>query len=98
MKELKNLLKDTDVEVRREALESLRGKSGDFSINLLLGAMEDTSWRIRNTATDILIEEHPVEAYIRGLIKLLYFDDNAGARNSAIDTLVRLNKGHAFFN
>lgn len=92
MKELKNLLKDTDVEVRREALESLRGKSGDFSINLLLGAMEDTSWRIRNTATDILIEEHPAEAYIRGLIKLLYFDDNAGARNSAIDTLVRLNK------
>ncbi len=92
MQELERLLKDNDVEVRREALESLRGRSGDICINLLLHAMEDMSWRVRNTATDILIEEHPTETYIRGLINLLYLDDNAGARNSAIEALVRLNK------
>lgn len=92
MQELERLLRDNDVEVRREAIESLRGKSGDLYINLLLHAMEDSSWRVRNTATDILIEEHPIETYIGGLINLLYLDDNAGARNSAMEALVRLNK------
>lgn len=92
MQELERLLRDNDVEVRREALESLRGKSGDLYVNLLLHAMEDSSWRVRNTATDILIEEHPIETYIGGLINLLYLDDNAGARNSAMEVLVRLNK------
>lgn len=92
MQELERLLKDSDVEVRREALESLKGKADDISIKLLLSAMEDTSWRVRNTATDILIEEYQVEKYMDGLINLLYRDDNAGARNSAIETLVRLNK------
>lgn len=92
MQELERLLNDDDVEVRREALNSLRGKSGAAFINLLLIAMEDASWRVRNTATEILLEEHPVEIYIEGLINLLYREDNAGARNSAIEALVRLNK------
>ncbi len=93
MQDLESLLKDDDVEVRREALENLRGRPGNFYvINLLLSAMEDLSWRVRNTATDILLDEHPVETYIQGLIQLLYCEDNAGARNSAIEALVRLNK------
>ncbi|MBM4145738.1 MAG: hypothetical protein FJ240_05605 [Nitrospira sp.] len=98
MQELERLLKDNDVEVRRDALERLKGKSGDISsINLLLKAMEDTSWRVRNTAVDIIIEEHPIETYINSLINLLYLDDNAGARNSAIEALVRLNKKATIF-
>jgi len=92
MLELERLLKDPDVEVRREALDSLRGKTDDISVSLLLSSMEDASWRIRNAATEILIEGHPVEKYISGLIGLLYRDDNAGARNSAIDALIRLDK------
>ena len=92
MQELKALLKNDDVEVRREAIESLRGKAGVTSPDLLLSAMEDRSWRVRHTATDILIDEYPVQEYIKGLIDLLYQDENAGARNSAIEALVRLNK------
>jgi HEAT repeat protein len=92
MQELEKLLKDNDVEIRREALESLRGKSDSTYINLLLSAMEDPIWRIRNTAIDILLEEYHVETYVDGLIQLLYRDDNAGARNSAIEALIRLNK------
>ncbi|MEW6675493.1 MAG: HEAT repeat domain-containing protein [Nitrospirota bacterium] len=93
IQELERLLKDEDIEIRREALENLRGSSGDpYIISLLLRAMEDTSWRVRNAAIDILLEEHPVEAYIGGLINLLYFEDNAGARNSAIEALIKLNK------
>src|SRR4030042_1135948 len=93
MQDLESLLKDDDVEVRREALENRRSRSGNsYIINLLLSAMEDMSWRVRNTATDILLDEHPVETYIGGLIRLLYREDNAGARNSAIEALVKLNK------
>ena len=92
MQELEKLLKDNDIEVRRETLESLREKSDDMYIDYLLIAMEDTSWRVRNTATEILIENYSVEKYIEGLINLLYREDNAGARNSAIEALVRLNK------
>jgi HEAT repeat protein len=92
MQKLETLLKHTDVEVRREALERLRGQQGEGAIRLLLFAMEDASWRVRNTAIDILLEEHPVESYIHGLIDLLYREENAGARNSAIEALIRLNK------
>jgi HEAT repeat protein len=46
----------------------------------------------QNTATDILIEEYEVGSYIHRLIKLLYLEDNAGARNSSIDALIRLHK------
>jgi HEAT repeat protein len=97
MQKLETLLKHTDVEVRREALESLRGKQGERPVRLLLFAMEDASWRVRNTAIEILLEEHPVEAYIHGLIDLLYREENAGARNSAIEALIRLNKKITLF-
>ncbi len=91
MKDLKVLLKNSDVEIRREAIETIKGKSGDEYVKLLLLAMEDTSWRVRNTAIDILLEYHPVDSYIHGLINLLYQEDNAGSRNSAIEALIRLN-------
>ncbi|MEW6068839.1 MAG: HEAT repeat domain-containing protein [Nitrospirota bacterium] len=89
---LAKLLKSNDVEIRRGALESIRGKPNDRYINILLSGMKDISWRIRHTAIDILLEDYPVEKYVGGLIQLLYCEDNAGARNSAIEALVRLNK------
>lgn len=92
MRELERLLRDNDVEIRREALGRLRGKPGETSVKLLVNAMEDPSWRIRNTALEILIDEHPLEGYVGQLIGLLYRDDNAGARNSAIEALSRLNE------
>ncbi|MDP2277615.1 MAG: HEAT repeat domain-containing protein, partial [Nitrospirota bacterium] len=91
MQEPENLLDSEDVEVRRESVERLRGAASDASIGLLLKAMKDVSWRVRKTAVDILLNDYPVEAYINGLIALLY-DDNAGARNSAIETLIKLDK------
>ena len=92
MPELRSHINDEDVEMRREAVEALRGKSGGVCIGLLLHAMTDRSWRIRHSAADILLDEHPVEDFIQGLIELLYHDDNAGARNSAIEALVRLGR------
>ncbi|PIV66984.1 MAG: hypothetical protein COS10_03365 [Nitrospirae bacterium CG01_land_8_20_14_3_00_44_22] len=97
MQELEYLLDSEDVEVRREAVERLRGVTSETSIRLLLKAMKDVSWRVRKTAVDILFNDYSIEAYINGLIALLYIDDNAGARNSAIETLIKLDKKATLF-
>lgn len=92
MQELEKLLDSDNVEVRRDAVERLRGGASDYAVRLLLKAMKDVSWRVRKTAVEILLEESGIERYIGGLIDLLYIDDNAGARNSAIETLIKLDK------
>ncbi|MBI5101460.1 MAG: HEAT repeat domain-containing protein [Nitrospirae bacterium] len=92
MQELIKQLSSSNIEVRREVVESMRGVKDDACIPVLLKAMEDVSWRVRKTAVDILFDEYPVGKYIQGLIQLLYIEDNAGARNSAIESLIRLGK------
>lgn len=92
MQELIKQLSDTNVEVRRETVEKMRSMSDDACIPVLLKAMEDASWRVRKTAVNILFDEYPVGKYIQGLIQLLYIEDNAGARNSAIEALIKLGK------
>ncbi len=92
MQEMKRLLNDEDIEFRRKAVLELKGKPADRAVPRLLKALEDSSWRVRKTASEILMEEWPLEHYAGGLIRLLYLEDNAGARNSAIETLVRLGK------
>ncbi|MCL5422873.1 MAG: HEAT repeat domain-containing protein [Nitrospirae bacterium] len=89
---MRKFLSDEDVELRRKGVLALRRRSSDDAIPLLLKAMEDTSWRVRKTAAEILLEEHPPERSVNGLIQLLSIEDNAGARNSAIETLVKLGK------
>ena len=92
MQELIKRISDNNIETRREAVESIKGRRDNAYIPLLLRAMEDPSWRVRKTAVDILFEDYPVEKYIPGLIHLLSIEDNAGARNSAIEALIRLGK------
>ena len=83
---------DEEIEIRRNGVLGLEGKPSDVAVPLLLRAMEDASWRVRKTAAGILVDEHPLERYVGGLIQLLTVEDNAGARNSAIETLVKLGK------
>ncbi|HAM50337.1 MAG TPA: hypothetical protein DCP92_06440 [Nitrospiraceae bacterium] len=92
MREIQELLNSEDVEVRRASVEGLRGKSPEEAIPLLLKALTDKSWRVRKIATDILTSGYLKDLYIKGLFQLLYQEDNAGARNSAIETLVKLGK------
>jgi HEAT repeat protein len=92
VRELNKRISDSSVETRREAVESVKGSRDPACIPLLLKAMEDPSWRVRKTAVDILFEDFVVEQYISGLIQMLYIDDNAGARNSAIEALMRLGR------
>lgn len=83
---------ESEIELRRKAIEDLKNQSQDIAIPKLLKAMEDKSWRIRKLASEILIENFPLHGYINGLIRLLYIEDNAGARNSAIESLIKLGK------
>jgi HEAT repeat protein len=61
-------------------------------VRLLLIALADQSWRVRKTAQEILLQDFSPEEYVPGLIGLLYMEDNAGARNAAIETLISLNR------
>lgn len=97
MQEIERLLENQDIEIRRDAVEKLKGRHSDAAVELLLKAMKDVNWRVRKTAVEILLEEYQIEKYVKGLINLLYIDDNAGARNSAIEALIRLNKKATLF-
>jgi HEAT repeat protein len=89
-KNLEKRLKSDNTEIRRQAVEGLRKGSSESDIPLLIEAMKDPSWRVRKTATEILKDRFSPDSYIKGIITLLYIEDNAGARNSAIDLLVSL--------
>lgn len=92
MQELAIQLSDGNIEVRRQAVERMNGMKDRSCIPLLMTAMKDISWRVRKTAVDILFQDYPTDEYIHGLIQLLYIEDNAGARNSAIEALIRLGR------
>jgi HEAT repeat protein len=70
---------------------TLAGHPFASSMRLLFAAMGDESWRVRKEAVAVLVAAQPigVEA-VEGLIELLRASDNAGLRNSAVESLVRL--------
>jgi HEAT repeat protein len=94
--DIERQLSSIDVEARRGAVLMLAAPEAEAdqaeNVRLLLKAMQDASWRVRKTAVDILLEQYAIEAYIDGLIKLLYLEDNAGARNTAIEALTKLGR------
>lgn len=92
MEEMNRVPNDEGIEFRRKAVLELKGMPSDVAIPLLLKAMEDASWRVRKTAAEIIMETCPLEQYAGGLVRLLALEDNAGARNTAIETLVKLGK------
>ncbi len=92
--DIERQLNSVDVEARREAVLRLVPQESPADVRkniaLLLRAMQDSSWRIRKTAVEILLGEYSVESYVDGLVKLLSLEDNAGARNTAIEALTKL--------
>jgi len=92
MEDMQSSFDDNEVETRRKGVEALRDRPADEAVPALLKAMEDRNWRVRKTAAEILLTEHPMERYIGGLFTLLSLEDDAGARNSAIETLTKLGK------
>lgn len=85
---LSRKLDSSDAEVRREAVVDL-GRSGRPAVPLLLRALGDKDWRVRKTAVEALVGLGGTEV-TAGLVQRLSAEDNAGARNSAIEALVLL--------
>ena len=79
-----------DEETRRSAVLSLAGRPLDSTKGTLLKAMGDESWRVRKEAVDILLLAPVDEEVMEEIIGLLGSHDNAGLRNSAVETLERL--------
>jgi len=83
-----NKLQSSDTEERREAAVDL-GRAGKEAVPLLFRAMADKDWRVRKAAVEALVAIEG-EHVIAGLIESLKTEDNAGARNSAIEGLVQI--------
>jgi HEAT repeat protein len=83
-------LLDKDEEVRRQAVESLLGSSGEDALRLMIRAMGDESWRVRKAAVEAVLTYRDSPRAIEALVHALHADDNAGLRNSAVETLIRM--------
>ncbi|MDA8173353.1 MAG: HEAT repeat domain-containing protein [Nitrospiraceae bacterium] len=97
LEDIRKNMESADIETRIAAVQGLRradceGRRLGDCVELLAQAMLDPSWRVRKSAQEILLARFAPEAYAPRLIKLLYLEDNAGARNAAIETLLALNK------
>ncbi len=88
LEEIGRKLESSDAEERREATVDL-GRMGRDSIPLLLRALGDRDWRVRKTSVEALVGFGGSEV-TAGLVRRLSAEDNAGARNSAIEALVLL--------
>ena len=91
MEEISAGLRSPEEEARRLAVVALAGHPFDLSMRLLFVAMADESWRVRKEAVSVLVAAQPIgiEA-VEGVIELLRSSDNAGLRNSAVESLERL--------
>jgi HEAT repeat protein len=81
-------LENIDAEERREAAVDL-SRAGRGAVPLLLRALGDTDWRVRKTAVEGLVA-FGGDDVTEGLVHRLSAEDNAGARNSAIEALVQI--------
>src|SRR5512141_62081 len=88
LEHLERKLENTDAEERREAAVDL-SRSGRGAVPLLLRALGDTDWRVRKTAVEGLVALGGDDV-TTGLVRRLSAEDNAGARNSAIEALVQI--------
>jgi len=88
LEQLSRKLESRDAEQRREAVIDL-GHTGRGAVPLLLGALGDTDWRVRKTAVESLVA-FGGDDVIAGLVQRLSAEDNAGARNSAIEALIQI--------
>lgn len=90
LQEIQNILRSSDEETRRKAVQDLRGRQLQETCGVLFNAMGDESWRVRKEAVEVFVSSGPGEAMMDGLLELLRSADNAGLRNSAAEAVIRL--------
>jgi len=88
--EISRRLHHPEEEIRRRAIEELDRTPGNENLALLSEALGDASWRVRKTATDVIVHYPERRAAVATLVNALYDSDNVGRRTSAIESLVRI--------
>ncbi|HEY6839177.1 MAG TPA: HEAT repeat domain-containing protein, partial [Geobacteraceae bacterium] len=83
-------LRSPDEETRRLAVVGFSGYPFEQVKDALFSAMGDESWRVRKEAVDTLLAIPFTPDIAEALIQMLRSQDNAGMRNSAVETLERL--------
>jgi len=89
--EIKDLLLSDDPEARRQAVLALSGAPSREAVQSLVSAVGDPDWRVRKTAVDVLVGIGGDEVF-EGLYGALFSEDNAGARNSAAEAMVKMGR------
>ncbi|MHB8173566.1 MAG: HEAT repeat domain-containing protein [Nitrospirota bacterium] len=87
--EILKRLEAEDPETRRLAAAEMAEKISAEYVPALLKSVGDPDWRVRKTALDALVS-YGGEQVFEGLYRALFSEDNAGARNSAAEGLIRL--------
>ncbi|MCC6807585.1 MAG: HEAT repeat domain-containing protein [Deltaproteobacteria bacterium] len=82
---------DTEEETRRRSVLKL-GEEMTASLDDLVSALGDRSWRVRKAALDVILRRHPMKGLVPRLIRALASEDNAGLRNASAEALTRI--GH----
>lgn len=91
LEEISARLGSPDEEARRLAVVALTTHPFPDTMQLLFSAMGDQSWRVRKEAVTVVLQARPLDAAaIEALIALLRASDNAGLRNSAVESLERI--------
>ncbi len=78
-----------EVEVRRKAAIALADEAPEEALRFLDGLLGDPNWRVRKAAVEAIVG-FPVEGAVPTLVQALYDPENAGKRNSAFESLVKL--------
>ncbi len=76
------------MEGRLESLAGLAREREPERREALLGALADSSWRVRKAAVEAILRLGSAPEVLSGLIECLAAPDNAGLRNAASETLV----------
>ena len=90
LQEIRSALQSADEEIRRSALHLLRENRSPDAQSIIFTAMGDESWRVRKEAVECYINSKPDLDSVEQLLNLLRDEDNAGLRNSAAETVIRL--------
>ncbi len=83
-------LQSPDEETRRIAVVGLAGYPLAKVRNALFAAMGDASWRVRKEAVAAVLAGQVTTEVMEALVGMLGAQENAGLRNSAVETLEKL--------
>ena len=82
-------LKNGDVQTRLNILKSLSGSNDETSILLIIDAMGDSEWRVRQEAVAAMAKVEDKVMWVHRLIERIADNSNVGRRNAAAELFVQ---------